>query len=174
MKIPFPFGIGEGCSAMDDFQLKCTPSNVTVLDRGYAQFRVTSVSLDDGFLAVSNMLNGPTYKNIESIVNSNYGGSSEFVVDGIFDFSQDERINWVVANLTCQQAVQRNATFACVSRNSYCQDVTRGKTHYGYQCKCLEGFQGNPYLQNNCAGYTSLLNHICAYIFSYFIRPTYK
>jgi hypothetical protein len=71
---------------------------------------------------------------IERIVNSNYGHyslmdfSSESVVDGIFDFSQeDEIIKWVVGNLTCEQAMQRNATYACVSRNSYCQNVTRGK-----------------------------------------------
>jgi hypothetical protein len=101
---------------------------------------------------------------------SHYGGTYEFgyysvsVVDGIFDFSQEEEIiiKWVVANLTCQDA-QSNAKYACVSHNSNCQNVTRGKTHYGYRCKCNDGFHGNPYLQNEntCTGYISLLNHIC-------------
>ncbi|CAO2161880.1 unnamed protein product [Urochloa humidicola] len=156
--IPFPFGIEEGCYATSDFQLNCTLSNVTILDRQYAQYRVTNVSLDDGFLAVSNMLNDTTSNNMERIVASNYDGTEESsnfhesIVDGIFYFSREDGIiiKWVVANVTCEQAMQTNAMYACVSHNSYCQNVTRGKTHYGYRCKCSDGYQGNPYLRNNC------------------------
>ena len=157
--IPFPFGVEEGCSANTDFQLNCTPSNVTVLDRGYAQYRVINVSLDDGSLTVSNMRNDTSSNNIERVVDTNNYGHTYYdlrelymsVVDGIFDFSQEDeiRIKWVVANLTCEQAKQRNA---CVSSNSYCHNVTAGKTQYGYRCKCFNGFQGNPYLQNGCTG----------------------
>jgi len=168
MPIPFPFGIEEGCYASDNFRLNCTPHDVTVLDRGYAQYRVTNLSLDDGFLAVSNMLNDTSSNNMERIVYRNdinaieTLNSIESVVDGIFYFlEEDEIIRWVVANLTCQQAMQRSATYACVSQNSHCHNVTRGKTLYGYLCKCNDGFQGNPYLLNNCTGYISLLNHIC-------------
>ena len=75
------------------------------------------------------------------------------LTDDIFDFSQEEiKINWVVANLTCEQARLSNATYACVSKNSHCLDIKRGKTFDGYLCKCSDGFQGNPYLQNNCTG----------------------
>jgi len=169
MPIPFPFGIEEGCYASDNFRLNCTPHDVTVLDRGYAQYRVTNVSLDDGVLAVSNKLNDTSSNNVERIVSTNYGGAygtfedyGESIVDGIFYFlEEDEIIRWVVANLTCQQATQRRATYACVSQNSQCQNVTREKTLYGYLCKCNDGFQGNPYLLNNCTGYISLLNHVC-------------
>ena len=128
MTIPFPFGIEQGCSANSVFQLNCTPSNVTVLDRGYAQYRVTRVSLDDGFLAVSNMLkNDTTSNNIERIIDLSYRGHYSLMeffessVDGIFDFSQENEImiKWVVANLTCEQAMERNAIYACVGRNSY-------------------------------------------------------
>jgi len=158
MPIPFPFGIEEGCYASDNFRLNCTPHDVTVLDRGYAQYRVTNLSLDDGFLAVSNMLNDTSSNNMERIVYRNYTNNAieiwdriESVVDGIFYFfEQDEIIRWVVANLTCQQAMQRSATYACVSQNSQCQNVTRGKTLYGYLCKCNDGFHGNPYQLNNC------------------------
>lgn len=156
MTIPFPFGIEDGCFASNDFRLNCTSSNVTVLDRGYAQYRVTNVSVDDGVMSVTNMLNDTGSNNIERLVDSNYDSDFyESVVDGIFDFSQEEEIivKWVVANLTCQQAKQTNATYACISNNSYCQDVPRGKSHDGYRCKCSEGFQGNPYLHNNCTGY---------------------
>jgi hypothetical protein len=169
MTIPFPFGIEGGCYVNDNFQLNCTQGNFTVLDRRYAQYRVTRLSLD-GFMAVSNMLNETSSNNVERIVNYNYGDADDFgderyesVVDGIFDFSQENEIiiKWVVANLTCQEAMERNATNACISHNSSCQNVTRGKTRYGYLCKCNDGFQGNPYLRNNCTGYISLLNHIC-------------
>ena len=160
MTIPFPFGIEEGCFASDDFQLDCTSSNITVLDRNFGHYLVASVSLDDGFLAASNMVD-----------DSNYDGpyhsedSKENVLDGIFYFSQEaEIINWVIANLPT--FCIKNAKYACISHNSYCQNVTRGRTHFGYRCKCSNGFQGNPYLQNNCTGYISLLYHI--FVFSYF------
>ncbi|RCV07427.1 hypothetical protein SETIT_1G243700v2 [Setaria italica] len=162
ISIPFPFGIEEGCYANDNFRLNCT-SDGTVLDRRYAQYRVTRISLDDGSLAVSNMLNDTSSNNMERIVNSNYDGTGEFrdsydmssVVDGIYDFSREDEIviKWVVANLTCQQAKQSNPKYyACISHNSNCQDIRRGKTNYGYLCKCNDGFHGNPYLQNNCTG----------------------
>ena len=171
MTVPFPFGIEEGCFASDDFQLNCTSSNITVLDRKYAQYHVAGVSLDDGFLAASNMVDDTSYKFITRVVDSNYDdsyeNSQESVVDGIFDFSREaEIIKWVIANLTCEQAMQKNAKYACISHNSYCQNVTRGRTHFGYRCKCSNGFQGNPYLENNCTGYISLLYHI--FVFSYF------
>ncbi|TKW29669.1 hypothetical protein SEVIR_3G411600v4 [Setaria viridis] len=158
ISIPFPFGIEEGCYANDNFRLNCTSDAGTVLDRRYAQYRVTRISLDDGVVAVSNMLNDTSSNNMERIVNSNYDGTSyyELIVDGIYDFSQEDEtvIKWVVANLTCQQAKQSNIAkfYACISHNSNCQDVTRGKTNHGYICRCNDGFHGNPYLQNNCTG----------------------
>jgi hypothetical protein len=128
------------------------------------------------------MLNDTSSNNIERVIDTNNYGHTYYdlrelymsVVDGIFDFSQEDeiRIKWVAANLTCEQAKQRNATYACVSRNSYCHNVTAGKTQYGYCCKCLIGFQGNPYLQNGCTGYTSLLNHI--FVFSHSHTFNYK
>ena len=128
---------------------------------------MTNLSLDHGFLAVSNMLNDTSSNNMERIVYRNSTNAietmrrMESVVDGIFYFlEEDEIIRWVVANLTCQQAMQ-SATYACVSQNSQCQNVTRGKTLYGYLCKCNDGFQGNPYLLNHCTDYISLLNHVC-------------
>ena len=163
MKIPFPFGIEKGCFANDNLRLNCTSNGTTLLDRGYAQYRVTNLSLDDGLLTVTNMLNDTSSNNMERVVNTNYGGHPysyyEEVVDGNFDFSQEDIIiKWVVANLTCQEARQNKATYACISDNSFCENVTRGKVRDGYRCKCSDGFQGNPYLQNNCTGHISLLH----------------
>lgn len=56
-------------------------------------------------------------------------------------------LNWVIGNITCQEArVTKN--YAC-HRNSYCVDSTE-KT--GYHCRCLQGYQGNPYLHSGCQG----------------------
>ncbi|OQU80962.1 hypothetical protein SORBI_3007G214300 [Sorghum bicolor] len=157
MKIPFPFGIEKGCFANDNLRLNCTSNGTTLLDRGYAQYRVTNLSLDDGLLTVTNMLNDTSFNNMERVVITNYDGHlngyEEEVVDGNFDFSQEDIIiKWVVANLTCHEARQNNATYACISDNSFCENVTREKALDGYRCKCSDGFQGNPYLQNNCTG----------------------
>lgn len=138
--------------------------NVTILDRGLEHYHVTNVSLDDGLLAVSNMLNDKSNIGDSDFLVSNGNDGLSFYESSNFYFSKkDEIVNWVVANLTCQQAMQRNDTYACVSHNSYCENIIRGKTPAGYRCMCSDGFQGNPYLHNNCKGHISLLNHL--YIF---------
>jgi len=122
MPIPFPFGIEEGCYASDNFRLNCTPHDVTVLDRGYAQYHVTNLSLDDGFLAVSNMLNDTSSNNMERIVYRNYTNNAietserfDSVVDGIFYFlEEDEIIRWVVANLPTSYAKK---SYVCVCQS---------------------------------------------------------
>ncbi|XP_066330915.1 wall-associated receptor kinase 5-like isoform X1 [Miscanthus floridulus] len=127
--IPFPFGIAEGCFANDNLRLNCTSNTTTILDRGYAQYRVTNLSLDDGLMTVTNMT----------------------VVDDNFDFSQENVvIKWAIANITCLKAMLNTSTYACISDNSFCIEVMRGKTRDGYRCKCSDGFQGNPYLKNSC------------------------
>ncbi|KAG2652523.1 hypothetical protein PVAP13_1NG358619 [Panicum virgatum] len=105
MTIPFPFGIEEGCYASDNFRLNCTPRNVTVLDRGYAQYRVTNVSLDDGVLAVSNKLNDTSSNNVERIVSTNYGGAygtfedyGESIVDDINECDIPNKCNGICHN----------------------------------------------------------------------------
>ncbi|XP_008663174.1 wall-associated receptor kinase 3 isoform X2 [Zea mays] len=159
ISVPFPFGIEEGCYANDNLRLNCTSNGTLILDRGYAQYHVTNLSLDDGLLMVTNMLNATSFNNMERVVITNYDGyyHNNFqptymaVVDGNYDFSQeDTTIKWVIANITCQKAMQNNATYACVSDNSICKDVMQGNIRDGYRCKCSDGFQGNPYLQNNC------------------------
>ncbi|TVU29136.1 hypothetical protein EJB05_20688, partial [Eragrostis curvula] len=157
MAIPFPFGIEEGCFANSNFRLNCTAKNITVLDRVYAQYRVTNVSLD-GFLAVSNMLNDTTSNNAQvTVYTAQYedGGMGMHQLEqDLFDFSEEDEIiiRWVVANLTCQNATRMNATYACISNHSSCLHVHRGKSPLGYRCRCNKGFQGNPYIDDGCTG----------------------
>jgi hypothetical protein len=157
ISVPFPFGIQEGCYANDNLRLDCTSNDTLILDRGYAQYRVTNLSLDDGLLMVTNMLNDTSSNNVGRIIITSNNDKYQEVMDGNYDFSQEDvAIKWVISNITCQKAMQNNATYACVSDNSICKDVMRGNIRDGYRCKCSDGFQGNPYLHNNCTGYIPL------------------
>jgi hypothetical protein len=63
-------------------------------------------------------------------------------------------INFAITNASCPaRGQQPPPDYACASGNSSCADVTNG-----YVCKCLEHYEGNPYIQNGCQGnnpYTS-------------------
>ncbi|PWZ55287.1 Wall-associated receptor kinase 2 [Zea mays] len=84
ISVPFPFGIEEGCYANDNLRLNCTINDTLILDRGYAQYRVTNLSLDDGLLMVTNMLNDTSSNNVERIIStSNYDNYQLEVMDGI-------------------------------------------------------------------------------------------
>uniref|UniRef100_A0A0E0NI57 Protein kinase domain-containing protein n=1 Tax=Oryza rufipogon TaxID=4529 RepID=A0A0E0NI57_ORYRU len=150
MKIPFPFGVEEGCFANERFRLNCTEGNLTVCELGEAQYHVTAVSLDDGTLTVGNMMNDTNYEKEEIIVQTTDTGP----VEDRFDLSMEYAIviRWAVTNLTCEVAVQKNTTYACRSSHSYCLNVTHRKAFMGYRCKCSPGFEGNPYIEDGCTG----------------------
>ncbi|XP_052142808.1 putative wall-associated receptor kinase-like 16 isoform X2 [Oryza glaberrima] len=154
MKIPFPFGVEEGCFANERFRLNCTEGNLTVCELGEAQYHVTAVSLDDGTLTVGNMMNDTNYEKEEIIVQTTDTGAESFSrpVEDRFDLSLEYAIviRWAVTNLTCEVAVQKNTTYACRSSHSYCLNVTHRKAFMGYRCKCSSGFEGNPYIQDGC------------------------
>jgi hypothetical protein len=69
-------------------------------------------------------------------------------------------LHWVVADveeglapvageLSCTEEATRRV---CKSSNSKC--TVRGR---GYTCSCLHGYEGNPYITDNCTGYTKPL-----------------
>ncbi|WVZ78086.1 hypothetical protein U9M48_025851 [Paspalum notatum var. saurae] len=149
MPIPFPFGIEQGCFANDNFQLNCTSDATTVLDRGYAKYRVTNLSLDDGILYVTNIPNDINSNDQDrAILSSRRDVYCAGIMDENLDFSKEDiMIKWVAANLACEQAMLHNATYACISDNSSCHDVMRGEIRDGYRCTCSSGFQRNPYIK---------------------------
>ncbi|KAF3335169.1 Wall-associated receptor kinase 2 [Carex littledalei] len=57
-------------------------------------------------------------------------------------------LNWALRENNCAQAQKNPELYGCRSRNSECYDSVNGP---GYLCKCLKGYQGNPYLVNGCA-----------------------
>ncbi|CAM0948379.1 unnamed protein product [Alopecurus aequalis] len=152
--VPFPFGLEEGCFANEIFRLNCTSGNLTVFESENTQFHVTDVSVEDGTLTVSNMVNGGNGERT-IFIQTDYTHS---LVHGVpmedqFDFSMEYNvvIKWAATNLTCEKAMQKDTMYACRSSLSYCINVTHGEIFVGYRCKCSSGFQGNPYVKDGCA-----------------------
>ncbi|CAN7034838.1 unnamed protein product [Brassica rapa subsp. trilocularis] len=73
-------------------------------------------------------------------------------------------LDWSVGHKTCEQVGSRSI---CGMYNSICINSASGT---GYNCKCLEGFEGNPYLSNEqgcqdineCTTNSTIHKHNCS------------
>ena len=84
--VPFPFGLEEGCFANEKFHLNCTSGNLTVSVSEGAQYQVTGVSVEDGTLTVSNMVNGSNEKEA-ILIQTEDGYGVDSPMEDQFDFS---------------------------------------------------------------------------------------
>ncbi|KAK4489275.1 hypothetical protein RD792_005072 [Penstemon davidsonii] len=59
-------------------------------------------------------------------------------------------VDWVISNGNCEEAKLNSTSYACKSVNSDCYNPMINIHSYGYRCRCMDGYQGNPYLDNGC------------------------
>ncbi|XP_078169740.1 wall-associated receptor kinase 2-like [Carex rostrata] len=55
-------------------------------------------------------------------------------------------LDWAIGNTTCENAQTNKSSYACRSDHSICLNSSSG----GYFCNCLDGYEGNPYLDEGC------------------------
>lgn len=153
IKVPFPFGLEkeDGCSARNEFELYCNASASTLHPNWVTEARITNINITEGFLDTEG-ISGDT--------------SEQFSYGLLYIPDRDSRrVQWAIANLTCQEALRNITTYACVSRDSTCLHIA--STVIGYRCKCNDGYVGNPYVTgpDGCQG-TPPSRCTCCYLLS--------
>ncbi|XP_022765900.1 wall-associated receptor kinase 2-like [Durio zibethinus] len=78
-------------------------------------------------------------------------GAYTFTIPDLYGYNMRYKefpliLDWTIGNQTCKEAKKELENYVC-KENSACIDPENGS---GYLCKCLDGFQGNPYLSNGC------------------------
>nr|CAB3450332.1 unnamed protein product [Digitaria exilis] len=95
MSIPFPFGFEDGCFAHQKFRLSCVSDKYIVLDRGDGtKYQVTTLSVNDGYLGVTSMLNDSSSSDDEVIVVHTTNGDFDYRIPrepmrNLIEFSQE-------------------------------------------------------------------------------------
>lgn len=141
ISVPFPFGLEDGCSGRKELQLYCVDPASSTLKLSSIGDQVSYINVSEGVMG----LNQTTRNNTKDL--SDFYSTSTLTI---------RESHWVVANLTCQEAQQDNATYACLSSNSTCSGLNAtyifAEIYMGYRCQCNLGFQGNPYVPDGCQG----------------------
>ncbi|XP_047062961.1 wall-associated receptor kinase 5-like [Lolium rigidum] len=141
ISIPFPFGLEDGCSARMSFQLNCTNSTL------YAYYIAPDNNVLVNYIDINNGILKVKYNSyVEEQLSLEINENLELYVASGESASQQ----WAVANLTCREAQQNRTGYACASMNSTCWGVHSARKYIGYRCKCISGFDGNPYITNGC------------------------
>lgn len=131
IKVLFPFGLEDGCSAREEFTLNCSDPSTSKLEiTGRPHMHITEINTKKGYLDIG------------------VSSHNTHINDLLFSsYRCTVRVQWVVANLTCQEARQNISTYACVNPNSKCLVSNSTKDVIaGYHCKCKDGYDGNPYI----------------------------
>ncbi|TQD73607.1 hypothetical protein C1H46_040860 [Malus baccata] len=178
VSIPYPFGTKKGCYLNEDFLITCDSTNydppkpflrksdidvtnISVDGKLYitlypaAQCYDKSGQMNDftNYVSLSRFfisntdnvfvaVGCDTYGHIEGRKNGNYGYSGgRKTVCGSIDYVANGSCTGIGC---CQTPIAQGMT--SLEGNTTCLDVENGS---GYRCKCKDGYQGNPYL-NDC------------------------
>uniref|UniRef100_A0ACD5UHM0 Uncharacterized protein n=1 Tax=Avena sativa TaxID=4498 RepID=A0ACD5UHM0_AVESA len=148
VSVPFPFGIEEGCSARKSFKLNCLDTSPPILRLDNGIIDVTYINASEGILGIKyvSSIGEELFNMMLKMQPSDAQEPSLYV-----DLQESASMRWAVDNLTCLEAKKNTSGYACVSIHSSCLAVrSSDKGYVGYRCKCLHGFQGNPYIPDGC------------------------
>ncbi|KAM3297092.1 hypothetical protein ACQJBY_039126 [Aegilops geniculata] len=150
INVPFPFSLEDGCSARMSFQFNFSNSSMSdlrfldELDDAYNMAYVKHVSITEGLVNVKYSLSDRYDLSLQAPQDLGFYVASGGVLPQ----------QLAVANLTChepQKKPQENRTsYACVSLNSTRLGLNSEREYVGYRCKCVAGFDGNPYIPDGC------------------------
>uniref|UniRef100_A0A0D9YZX3 Protein kinase domain-containing protein n=1 Tax=Oryza glumipatula TaxID=40148 RepID=A0A0D9YZX3_9ORYZ len=79
-------------------------------------------------------------------IDTTYRGSPDF--NRTDDFAVPVVLDWAIRDVyNCSAAMRNMTNYACRSAHGGCFNTSDGQ---GYQCKCSQGYEGNPYLNDGC------------------------
>ncbi|KAB2030693.1 hypothetical protein ES319_D05G251100v1 [Gossypium barbadense] len=114
----------------------------------------TSIAKDVGYFDIAVR----SYNNHQGIWDFNPCSYGFVVEENSFNFSSNYLrdlqnvtmmpmvLDWFIGNETCETIKTKSSDDVCQG-DSTCYNVDNGS---GYRCKCLDGYQGDPYLPNGC------------------------
>lgn len=152
INVTFPFGLEKGCFAREQFHLHCTnKTSSALLYWSMNNYQVTNISVEQGLIE---------YINPDANAQTDFGaldGPSLFLSSAAAISMQ-----WVVAQLSREEARHNMSGYACASANSECKTIRHTGGYVGYRCNCISGYQGNPYIESGCVDTNECLQlNIC-------------
>ncbi|XP_064995471.1 wall-associated receptor kinase 1-like [Musa acuminata AAA Group] len=151
ISVSFPFGLKERCYRSQAFALTCNETSKPPTLFFHRYYIVHNISLEEGQLVASALNTTPTISYFGSYIYY-YSYFFSYETGPFARLEQQSIFSWVIEIQHCEEARQNKDTFACVDKNSVCEDITKtsNEDSWGYRCNCAKGYQGNPYIADGC------------------------